>query len=651
MVNLYDSPAQAKFINTYVPIQFEHLYKLADKREELLKDGNELMDKLSAYGSLGSLSDVDNEEWQRNVANPISDYINSNVKDIQSLRDPSVITGLRSLVRRIESNPGVKNALESKEMYKQFAKEVDPRWGSEGLRQIREHNSFQGGVFTGKPLEFFDVDAEGQKVLNGIGKELIKQSSPSDWNSYYGVSDEKIRQNTFGRINEYSSDPAKLAWARKGLSEAIASNSLDDKYYVKDSDGQVTGLVQNADKMFLAESIYNAAKKGNEMEAVYDRKREAEYENMQDWAKLRFKEANENARAEAKNTPTIDVIPAIISNAGQNFVESGTSTFITRLAGLITSGEPQEALMSKFGTKAYNAALYSIKSSESSRRISAMESDLAKYQAEAAGGKSSASNAIKSISANIQEEKKKLAQLETQRNYYMAAAQPDIKLNIGRAASGKTIKYIDKAGAEHTIVSATEASNMATSHVPVSIIAEYTEVNYGTPIKVKTATSGDESSAYVLNNTSSFDLVHPQTMRKDVSGVLSINKERGGSASDTNAESGVNKVSKALRQGMLDGKIIVVPNGRITTTGESASASYSGILSGDEMARIGLTQAEISSMKRLGYIADEKVTTDSGTGMFSEQKDVKGYRIMLNGDISSNVVSNKIINEKTKINK
>ena len=67
MANLYDTPAQAEFINTYVPIKFESLYKASEAASKRADEGQELVDKLSAYGSLGSRSDVDNETWGTEV--------------------------------------------------------------------------------------------------------------------------------------------------------------------------------------------------------------------------------------------------------------------------------------------------------------------------------------------------------------------------------------------------------------------------------------------------------------------------------------------------------------------------------------------------------------------------------------------------------
>ena len=56
MANLYDSPAQAQFINTYVPIQFDRLYAIADKATEDKKETLNYIDDISSSRSLGSLS-------------------------------------------------------------------------------------------------------------------------------------------------------------------------------------------------------------------------------------------------------------------------------------------------------------------------------------------------------------------------------------------------------------------------------------------------------------------------------------------------------------------------------------------------------------------------------------------------------------------
>ena len=104
MVNLYDTPAQAQFINTYVPIQFEGLYKLADRAREDIKEGNALLDNLAKYKSLGSLSNVDNENWNKKVGDAYS-FIDKNVKDVYSLQDPTVKAQLHQITRNLESDP------------------------------------------------------------------------------------------------------------------------------------------------------------------------------------------------------------------------------------------------------------------------------------------------------------------------------------------------------------------------------------------------------------------------------------------------------------------------------------------------------------------------------------------------------------------
>lgn len=55
MVNRYDNPAQAEFINTYVPIPFEQLYTLGKQAKEnvdqALKDYSTALDKWAEFQS------------------------------------------------------------------------------------------------------------------------------------------------------------------------------------------------------------------------------------------------------------------------------------------------------------------------------------------------------------------------------------------------------------------------------------------------------------------------------------------------------------------------------------------------------------------------------------------------------------------------
>ena len=94
-VNRYDNPAQAQFVDTYVPIPFEQLYTLG-------KQANERVDKALAdyrtaantWADFQSQSMKDMQTWDaetRGKVLPIIDQAAKNPEAIKSMEDGSTI--------------------------------------------------------------------------------------------------------------------------------------------------------------------------------------------------------------------------------------------------------------------------------------------------------------------------------------------------------------------------------------------------------------------------------------------------------------------------------------------------------------------------------------------------------------------------------
>lgn len=103
MVNRYDQPAQAQFINTYAPIPFQQLYTLG-------KDANARVDKAIAdlSGALDKWSDFrspsakDTKAWYDETlgrAKPIVDQLSSN---IEMLKTPEGRAQINSLINNVD---------------------------------------------------------------------------------------------------------------------------------------------------------------------------------------------------------------------------------------------------------------------------------------------------------------------------------------------------------------------------------------------------------------------------------------------------------------------------------------------------------------------------------------------------------------------
>ena len=73
-MNYYANPAQAKFIDTYVPIPFDALMGLAENAK-LERQANEkrLEDLKVKYGNFTSRSQADMNRWNQEVTKPLQD--------------------------------------------------------------------------------------------------------------------------------------------------------------------------------------------------------------------------------------------------------------------------------------------------------------------------------------------------------------------------------------------------------------------------------------------------------------------------------------------------------------------------------------------------------------------------------------------------
>ena len=88
-VNRYDNPAQAEFINTYVPIPFEELYTLgkdaADRVNDTLKAYTTARTK---WGEFQSQSAVDMQNWDRLTMGTVRPYIEAASRNPELMKDP-----------------------------------------------------------------------------------------------------------------------------------------------------------------------------------------------------------------------------------------------------------------------------------------------------------------------------------------------------------------------------------------------------------------------------------------------------------------------------------------------------------------------------------------------------------------------------------
>ena len=197
-INRYDTPAQAEFINTYVPIPFEQLYTLGrDAKAEVDKAIAEQSAALSKWSEFRSPSAVDTAAWNEatlGAVKPVIDKLASNPDLIKTVEGRSM---LRSAINNVDTS---KLALlqQSRDALLQRQK-VDQELMIKGLYNPEWHsldynnyNTLSSGIFNDvSPLAYQSIQDLTDPYYKGIQDSFIGSDGLYD---YTGVTREQIAE-------------------------------------------------------------------------------------------------------------------------------------------------------------------------------------------------------------------------------------------------------------------------------------------------------------------------------------------------------------------------------------------------------------------------------------------------------------------------
>lgn len=186
MVNRYDNPAQAEFINTYVPIPFEQLYTLGKQAKEnvdqALKDYSTALDKWAEFQSPSAVDTKAYYDETYGRALPVVEELSKNLDMIKTAEGRSKIYSAINNVDR--------------------AKLSMLRQSAEGLRERQKVN--QRLMLEGKynPL-WHDVDFTG---YNTLSSGIYNDVSPLGYKSIKDLTDNyvnNLKDSYLGRSNGF----------------------------------------------------------------------------------------------------------------------------------------------------------------------------------------------------------------------------------------------------------------------------------------------------------------------------------------------------------------------------------------------------------------------------------------------------------------
>lgn len=216
-VNYYNQPAQAQFINTYVPIPFEDLNNLANvARQERKENEQKIENYFTKYGEFQSRSQTDMGTWNREVTDRVKDVAS------QIVANPDAIKGEegRMLVSGLVNNTNYgllsrlrQNAQNLEEGYKTY----DRRWNDGTLESIVNWDTTSQGLYENQNLEYKSIHDLTNPYFDKLQLSFDPKLSNGQFD-YYSISDNDLNRAASTALNELYADPTmQKHYRRLGL--------------------------------------------------------------------------------------------------------------------------------------------------------------------------------------------------------------------------------------------------------------------------------------------------------------------------------------------------------------------------------------------------------------------------------------------------
>lgn len=196
-VNRYDNPAQAKFMNTYVPIPFEQLYTLGKQaKADVDKAMTDLSSTLDKWSDFRSPSAIDTQNWYNETlgkAKPIVDKLASNLDLLKSPEGKAQIYSLINNVDRaklstlMQSREGLLTRQKVNQQLMLNGK-YNPLWHDV---DFGNYNTLESGIYNDvAPLAYSSIKDMTDQYVNNLKDSYIGRK---DGFIYSGVTGEQIK--------------------------------------------------------------------------------------------------------------------------------------------------------------------------------------------------------------------------------------------------------------------------------------------------------------------------------------------------------------------------------------------------------------------------------------------------------------------------
>lgn len=208
-INRYDSPAEAQFIDTYVPIPFEKLYTLGKQaKEEVDKALADASAAFKEWGEFQSLSQKDIQTFYDETKGKALPVVNDLIKNPDKIKTVEGRMALQSVINNVDSAKlsALRQSAENMATYDKLTKELmmkglyNPDWH---YRDFTNYDSTQG-MFNETPIAYMDINELSKPYMDQMEKGYIRSDGMYD---YYGNKPEDLEQVANAHLTDMINTP------------------------------------------------------------------------------------------------------------------------------------------------------------------------------------------------------------------------------------------------------------------------------------------------------------------------------------------------------------------------------------------------------------------------------------------------------------
>ena len=215
-VNMYDQAAEAPILNTYVPINFDELYRIGQTQQEAVEEAQNLLtNALTTFGEFRSPSTIDTENYYNLSIGRFQDIIDAAAADPNLMKDPAFRAGLQQRINSLdyaslsllrESADNMRKGLEMRA--KMMAEGTYNRnWDD---ANITGYDTLSNrAVFDDiTPVTYLDANTLSNKYFDNLKQGYIGSNYENGIKyNYYGNTREDLMQIANARYNDLINTP------------------------------------------------------------------------------------------------------------------------------------------------------------------------------------------------------------------------------------------------------------------------------------------------------------------------------------------------------------------------------------------------------------------------------------------------------------